>query len=269
MIVTDKFVFIHLHKSGGTFINKAIKSLFSSWQQIGYHYPLSMLPREYCHLPVLGVVRNPWDFYVSYYTFQQSLIAQCSAKEAISTMKGNDPRNGIDILFEFLSNNGQLSFEETTTNFLNLGTSTGKLDEVLEFMPNSLGRRAKNSPIQTKRFRGMNVTRSDLGKIRETGEGLYTFLFKRIYNESQKVYFARTDSLREDVVNFFKHIGVKLDDNKKQHILTAKPENVSKHAHYSKCYSNTLENLVRERDAFVIDKFNFQFCNYKETETNS
>ena len=261
MIVTDKFVFIHLHKSGGTFINKAIKSLFPSWKQIGYHYPLSMLHKEYSHLPILGVVRNPWDFYVSYYTFQKSLIAQCSAQEAIPTTEGKDPRNGIDILFELFSNNGQLSFEETTTNFLNLGTSTGKLDEVLEFMPNSLGRRAKNSPVQHRGFRGMNVTQSDLATIRGTENGLYTFLFKRIYEESQKVYFAKTDSLREDVVNFFQQIGVKLDDRKKQYILTAKPENVSNHAHYSEYYNNALENLVRERDAFVIDKFNFRFCN--------
>ena len=261
MIVTDKFVFIHLHKSGGTFINKAIKSLFPCWQQIGYHYPLNMLPRKYCHLPVLGVVRNPWDFYVSYYTFQQSLIVQLESKQAMPASKGFDPRNGIDILFELLSNNGKLSFEETTANFLNLGTSTGKLDEVLEVMPTSLGRRAKNAPVHLQGFRGMNVTRYDLATICGTGDGLYTFLFKHIYDEGQKVYFAKTDSLRQDVITFCKHIGVRLNEHKKQYILNAKPENVSKHAHYSKYYNQALEKLVRERDAFVIDKFNFRFCN--------
>ena len=62
-------------------------------------------------------------------------------------------------------------------------------------------------------------------------------------------------------MKFFQQIGVKLDDRKKQYILTAKPENVSNHAYYSEYYNNALENLVRERDAFVIDKFNFRFCN--------
>ena len=260
MIVTDKFIFVHLHKSGGTFIKKVIKSLFPCWQEIGYHYPLSMLPLEYCHLPIIGVVRNPWDFYVSYYTFQKSLIAQLSSKQEILTDQGNDPRNGIDILFDVLSNNGELSFEETTANFLNLGTSTGKLDELLEVMPTSLGRRAKNSPIQQQGFRGMNVTKADLATIRGTEHGLYSFLFKRLYEKGQKVYFAKTDSLREDVVNFFQQIGVKLDGKKKQYILTAKPENVSNHTHYSKYYNHSLEKLVRDRDAFVIDKFNFHFC---------
>lgn len=193
MIVTNKFVFIHLHKSGGTFVNKVIQGLFPSARQIGYHYPLNMLPREYHHLPLLGAVRNPWDFYVSYYTFQKTLLDQFEAKQAILSVmesespadRGADPRNDIDILFEFLAKNGTLSFAETTANFLNLGTSGRKLDEVLEVMPTELGRRAKAAPVQREGFRGMNVTRDDLQKIRGTREGLYAFLFRRMYDEAQ------------------------------------------------------------------------------------
>jgi hypothetical protein len=28
---------------------------------IGYHYPYAMLPAEHADLPVVGMVRNPWD----------------------------------------------------------------------------------------------------------------------------------------------------------------------------------------------------------------
>ncbi len=267
MIVTEKFVFIHLHKSGGTFVNKVLHHLFSSSRQIGYHYPTNMIPCEYCHLPILGVVRNPWDFYVSYYAFQKSLLDQLEAKQAkLSTTEsesladsGVDLRNGIDVLFELLSNDGKLSFAETTANLLNLGTSGGKLDEVLELMPTELGRRGKSTPVQREGFRGMNVTRDELENIRGTGEGLYTFLFRRMYGEAEGVYFAKTDTLRQDLVTFFAHVGIELDRQAKEYILTAEPENASNRNHYSKYYTSAIENLVRERDAFVVDKFDFEF----------
>src|SRR5437879_4149254 len=65
MIVTDKFVFVHLPRSGGTFVSEVIRKFFPSAHEIGYHLPRTLLPAEYSHLPVLGAVRNPWDFYVS------------------------------------------------------------------------------------------------------------------------------------------------------------------------------------------------------------
>ena len=67
MIVTDKFVFVHFPRTGGTFITAVIMRLFPSAREIGYHLPRFLLPNEYSHLPVLGGVRNPWEFYVSWY----------------------------------------------------------------------------------------------------------------------------------------------------------------------------------------------------------
>ena len=69
MIVTDKFVFVHLPRSGGTFVTGVIRKFFPSAHEIGHHLPRELLPREYSHLPVLGTVRNPWEFYVSLYHY--------------------------------------------------------------------------------------------------------------------------------------------------------------------------------------------------------
>ena len=54
MIVTDKFVFVHFPRTGGTFITDVIMRLFPSAREIGYHLPRFLLPNEYSHLPVLG-----------------------------------------------------------------------------------------------------------------------------------------------------------------------------------------------------------------------
>lgn len=264
MIVTDKFVFVHLHKSGGTFVTKVIEHLFPESQKIGYHYPMSMIPTQYSHLPVLGVVRNPWMYYVSYYCFQKSLVTKFETEygslsdTAYSKLIecGIDPRNGIDIIFDILSKEGQCDFSEITNSLLNLCMPGGKLDEVLDMMPTQLNKRSKNSPIQKEKFRGKNITRSHLEKMRNTGEGMYTFLFKHLYSDYETVHFLRTDNLREDLIAFLSQLYSKID---KDYILHASPENVSSHSPYYEYYDSQLKNLVQKRDAFIIDKFNFAF----------
>ena len=44
MIVTPRFVFLHLHKSGGTFVNESVMKFVPDARQIGYHLPRSMIP---------------------------------------------------------------------------------------------------------------------------------------------------------------------------------------------------------------------------------
>ena len=103
MIVTDKFVFVHLPRSGGTFVSDVIKKFFPSAHEIGYHLPRAVLPTEYSHLPVLGAVRNPWEFYASWYYHHVSPI-------------------GMPPLFcSLVARIGKLDFEGTTRNALNLG----------------------------------------------------------------------------------------------------------------------------------------------------
>ena len=67
MIVTENFVYVHVSRSGGTFLNKLILEQFPEARKIQYHGQLRDLPDEYAELPVIGFVRNPWDWYVSMY----------------------------------------------------------------------------------------------------------------------------------------------------------------------------------------------------------
>ena len=99
MIVTDKFVFVHLPRSGGTFVSEVIRKFFPSAHEIGYHLPRVALPTEYSHLPVLATVRNPWAFYPSWYHHHHS-------------------DNRYLPLFCSLSDNRRLDFVQTTRNAL-------------------------------------------------------------------------------------------------------------------------------------------------------
>lgn len=87
MILTDRFVYIHQPKTGGTFVTKVLERLVkppetkgplarvlrkfrpAAWIDTNKHGTVSEIPGTHRHLPVVATVRNPFDRYVSQYTF--------------------------------------------------------------------------------------------------------------------------------------------------------------------------------------------------------
>lgn len=67
MLITPHFVFVHLPKTGGTFIRKVIAEHLQVVARFDQHACASEIPPEYGGLPIFSVVRNPWDWYVSWY----------------------------------------------------------------------------------------------------------------------------------------------------------------------------------------------------------
>ena len=228
MIVTDKFVFLHLLRSGGTFVSEVIRKFFPSAQEIGYHLPRVALPSEFSHLPVLGTVRNPWEFYVSWYHHHHS-------------------DNRYLPLFCSLSENRKLDFVQTIRNALNLGVTDEKLDLVIEGL-------AENFDYQTRHI--SNLTRDVMRKIRGTGIGLYTFRFDQMFGRADDIYFCRVESLRKDLMAFFETIGV-ANDALRNYVLGLDKRNISEHIHYSTYYTAKLAQLVLVRDRPLIERFGY------------
>ena len=78
MLVTDSFVFLHIPKTGGGFIQSVIGEHLPvqdheaaiehpTWS----HEPYDSLPARWRHLPAFCVLRNPWDWYVSWFHYQR------------------------------------------------------------------------------------------------------------------------------------------------------------------------------------------------------
>jgi hypothetical protein len=238
MIVTDKFVFVHLPRSGGTFVSEVIRKFFPSAQEIGYHLPRVLLPKEFFHLPVLGTVRNPWEFYVSWYHHQQS-----------------NNRHGP--LFSFLSENRKLDFVQTTRNELNLGVSDDKLDVLIQALPEDFNYKERNIS---------NFTRDVMRRIRGTGIGLYTFRFNQMFGQADDIYFCRVESLRSNLITFFERIGAASDAGR-SYVLGMDKKNISEHLHYSTYYTPDLAELVSIRDRALIDRFGYVFERPQSVET--
>jgi hypothetical protein len=72
MLITKHFVFVHLKKTGGRFIrNLCAEHMPADWivAELDDHAAARDIPPEFRDLPVLGFVRNPWDWYVSWYHY--------------------------------------------------------------------------------------------------------------------------------------------------------------------------------------------------------
>ena len=230
MLITDKFVFLHLPRAGGTFVYDVVKKFFPSAREIGYHLPRELLPAEYSHLPILGVIRNPWEFYVSWYEHVR-------------------PRNTASIMFSWLSDNGTLDFIGTTRNALNLGANNERLDVLIERLPEYVDYSRRNIP---------NITKDSMRKVRGTGVGYYTFRFNQIFGNADDVFICRLDSLREDLVAFFDRIGVATDELR-EYVLSLDKKNTAEYTHASDYYTADLAELVQIRDRQLVERFGFTF----------
>jgi hypothetical protein len=230
MIVTDKFVFVHLPRSGGTFVTSVIKKFFPLAHEIGHHAPRELLPREYSHLPVLCTVRNPWEFYVSFYHY---LLRTDAATLFVSWM----------------TQNGRLGFEGSIRNLLNLGVSDGRLDLLLEMLPERIDFTQRHIP---------SVTKDIMCKIRDTGIGYYTFRFYQMFGNVEDVFFCRLETLSKDLVAFFAQIEAGTTELQ-DYVLCSNKVNASEHRHYSTYYTPELAEFVLVRDRQLIERFGYVF----------
>ncbi|MDQ3479565.1 MAG: hypothetical protein M3438_10510 [Pseudomonadota bacterium] len=228
MIATRHLVFLHLHKSGGTFVNQWLLRFFEGAQQIGYHLPRRLIPPELAGLPVIGLVRNPWSYYVSWYAFQ-SAMSQPNA------------------LFRTLSDDGALGFEGTITNMLNLGSGGAHLEAAVAALP----------PSYTSR--GLNLPGPQLAAIGRTGIGFYTFLYRYMYGEDGAVHIARMESMRDELPPLVRAAGEPISAAAASHLAAAPPLNTTEHLPYADYYSAELRDLVAIRDGALIERHGYRF----------
>jgi hypothetical protein len=230
MIVTDKFIFVHLPRTGGTFVSEVIRKFFPSAREIGHHLPRELLPREFSHLPVLGTARNPWEFYVSLYHYVW-------AQDAAS------------VLVSWMSENGRLDFIGSIRNVLNLGVNDERLDILIEMLPEHVDYSRRHIP---------NVTKDAMRRVRGTGVGYYTFRFNQMFGNADDVFFCRLETLKQDLVAFFEGIG-EATDELRDYVLRSDKKNMSQHLHYSTYYTPELAELVSRCDRLLIKRFGYVF----------
>jgi hypothetical protein len=230
MIVTPRFVFLHLHKSGGTFVNTCLMRFVPGAQQVGYHLPRKLIPSDWAHLPVLGLVRNPWSYYVSWYAFQTN-------------------RPQPNALYRVASDEGQLDFAGTIRNLLRLEHDDRLLAKVLAALP------------ATYTNRGLNLPNFALEEIRGTRQGFYSFLHGYMYGSgAPEVVMGRLEKLRTDLPQMLAQADQEVTAELRTFIANAAPLNTSEHVHYPDYYDAATAAAVGDADAVLIDRYGYRFA---------
>lgn len=103
MVLSKYFVFLHFPKTGGSFVRKIFNySAPRSWELTspGKHLDYVHCPDTHKSLPVFGFVRNPFDWYVSWYIFSKHVY----------------PHD----FFNNVSDDGNLDFKSTIMNVVDV-----------------------------------------------------------------------------------------------------------------------------------------------------
>jgi hypothetical protein len=226
MIVTDRLVFLHLHKSGGTFVNALLMRCAPSAMRVGYHLPYRQLPQIYRNLPVIGTVRSPWAYYVSWYHFQRS-------------------QQNPNILFEICSNGGEFGFKETITNLARLSGDEARLGQLEEGVPDHFVNH------------GLNLTKRCVGELRERGLGFYSFLYARLYDGARDPMVVRVEELRNELRSALSSLAFLPNSCAEMFLEEAPPLNTSEHGPAEEYFDAELAGLIGERDRTVIGRFGY------------
>ena len=226
MIVTPRFVFLHLHKSGGTFVNEALLRHEPGARQFGYHLPRRMVPGPWRHLPVLGLVRSPFTFYLSWYAFQRA-------------------RERPNALYRAVSDDGAAGFATTIRRLLTLGDDDALLDRVIVALPDRY------------LTHGLNLPGPALEAIRGSGLGFYSFLYRYPYGHEDNVHIARLERLGAELPAVMARAGVPASAPLAACLHGAEPRNASRHATPRETFDRALAQLVTEREATIIRRFGY------------
>ena len=176
MIVTDRLVFLHLHKSGGTFVNALLMRCAPSAMRVGYHLPYRELPEIYRNLPVIGTVRSPWAYYVSWYHFQRS-------------------QQNPNILFKICSTAESSGSRRRSRTSSRLSGDEARLGQLEEGVPDHFVNH------------GLNLTKRCVGELRERGLGFYSFLYARLYDGAREPMVVRVEELRNELRSALSSLG--------------------------------------------------------------
>jgi hypothetical protein len=276
MFVSDKLIYLELHKTGGTHIGKLLSGVLQG-SQIGKHNRLPVHLRDRF---IIGSIRNPWDWYVSLWAYG------CSGRGSVF----RQTTRGIDL--SYLSR--QLGRE--------MGITGWPISILVRQAMNDI-RRPKHtwqscyvdpSATDATLFRSWlklifsPTRRFDLGEgfgfsPASACAGLLTYRYLKLFTsldhslysderlstlhgirdawaKHRLVHFIiRQDRLEDDFVRAIEAAGIDLTDNQRAELSAARGDktNTSKRLAPEHYYDDETTALVAERDQLIIEEHGF------------
>jgi Flp pilus assembly protein TadD len=235
MIITKRFVFIHMHKTGGQTLNDIISQCIPSHRAVGYHFPHSEIPQQCKALPRVGMVRNPWDWYLSWYAFNRDPAIE-------------------NPLYEVLSEGGRGDFKTTVSRLIELGSDSDRSRKdraaLIAILPDSLDDNT-----------GAGLNKDSIRDLGASDAGYYSWLFRRMLGDTDDngVWVGKFENYRDDFIAIMQQLSVEETAALKLELDKQERRNASIHSHYSHYYDAELRDLVATAESELIDNYGYRF----------
>ena len=228
MLITPYFVFIHVHKTGGKFIKSVCRDyLPPDWilpHRWDDHAGIRQIPKQHSDLPVFAVVRNPWDWYVSWYHFTRQ-------RERWQT----DYDNAAEWRWAFDS--GHATFKQAVAALCG------------EAIPDAERSGPAEEPGWVEKARGHDW---DLYSH-------WCHIVLRDGPQTGRIEVGRYERLTTDFLDFLRRHEVPIG-KPFAHALQAAPRvNTSERGPYRRYYDDELRDLVRYKARSIVDTYGYEF----------
>ncbi len=275
MFVSDALVYAEMHKTACSHIGKLLRHCLQG-EQIGKH---NRIPADLQSRFVLGSIRNPWDWYVSLWGYG------CDAKGSVYAQTGRK--------LHWPYYRHQLPNEMGLPAF-SWGYTARQAWHDLS-IPVERWREVYSDSRDVEGFRRWLKLVFDPERALDVGEGygfsalsseagLMSYRFFKLFSSiDQKMYqsgvdaslpglqqlweqhgfvdfFIRQEQLSDDFYQALDKAEVELDQQKQQQLaeMVNTKTNISSRSSASDYYDDESVALVAKREAFIIDKFNYQ-----------
>jgi hypothetical protein len=247
VLIHDRFVFIHVPKTGGTFLRHMLKEELPDCYPLGeddgrVHHGWDRIPDEAQGRPVLAFVRNPWDWYVSWYSFAVGIPPERFDQARMRPLYRRlfaDESNGSGRPSPGNGRNPANDFAITVKR-----ACTGIVDG---------GDPAELAPL---------VDGFDLAQPLLEGRDFYSARLQFTVGDafdSELATIGRYESLLDDLEAFFEKIELKLPAGAMERIRAKERRNTSQHGHYRDYYDEELRDLVGSSCRGLIERFDYSF----------
>lgn len=227
MLISNEFVFIHIPKTAGDFIKKVCLAHFGDDYFVGHdlkkHGSAGDLPQASRDLPVFALVRNPWDWYVSWYHY------------LMGTGRPRAHRKRVEQMNPFwlkVSGGFRNDFGTTVRNLLDESYWQGE---------------PHPGPI--------------MKLAREQDVGMLTVHYRRQLDAVplEQLVVGKSETCRDDLLVFLRGIRVQADEKFERDLLKSRPVNRSKRGHYREYYDDELRDLVAHKERCIVSGYGYTF----------
>ena len=232
MLITKHFVFIHFQKTGGCSSGGCAVSICprtGSWRAAAHARGPRPDPGRYAHLPAIAFIRNPWDWYVSWYHWETQYLGSGSARSRRATAP--------------------------------VGDAAGpRRHDLRRAVTDACTRREGERPWEVA-MRAWDVDLLTAAYAIKTGRypgDLATELADRVPADGRAVEVGRFEHLRDDFLSFLERHDVPAPAEFVEAVRASPPRHGSRRGAYDGYYDDELRELVAHSARHVIAEHGYE-----------